>query len=207
MKKSDKKGLSIFYKLLLSFLLVVTLISGTMTVVYYVFSKRSIEIQTRDHLYQVINGIKDHIRSDIDSMGKDIQLLASNPSLDDYLMSSEIENEINARALERLFIKSLKLMHDARSISFVDYAGMEKIKVNRTGRIRTYRDMSSSKLFANIAAASSGSIDIEGPYRDEDGNNLLSIGINKTDADIGEFGGAIFIEYDLKHVLRYLDEI
>ena len=108
MKKSDKKGLSIFYKLLLSFLLVVTLISGTMTVVYYVFSKRSIEIQTRDHLYQVINGIKDHIRSDIDSMGKDIQLLASNPSLDDYLMSSEIENEINARALERLFIKSLK---------------------------------------------------------------------------------------------------
>jgi PAS domain S-box-containing protein len=98
-------------------------------------------------------------------------------------------------------------MPDGRSISFVDYAGMEKIKVDRAGRIRTYRDMSSSKLFANIAAASSGSIDIEGPYRDEDDNNLLSIGINKTDADIGEFGGTIFIEYDLQYFLQYLDEI
>ena len=55
-------------------------------------------------------------------------------------------------------------------IEYVKERLEEKIKVEGTSRIRTYRDMSSSKLFMNIAAAAPGSIDIEGPYQDENNN-------------------------------------
>ncbi len=207
MEKSDITGLSIFFRLLIAFLLVVTLISGSMTIVYYVFSKKTIENQTQDQLVQVMNGIHDRIRSDIDSIKKDIQILASNPLLDEYLMSSEIEYEINARSLERLFMKSMKLMPDVTYISFVDYAGMEKVRVDRTGRSGTYRDISNSLLFRDIASAPSGSIHIDPPYPNKDGEQVISFGINKTDTDIGEFGGAIIIEYDMQHFFRYIDEI
>jgi PAS domain S-box-containing protein len=207
MKKNGIKGLSIFYKLLLSFLLVVTLISGTMTVVYYIFSKRSIEQQTREHLHTVFAGVEDHIGNDFTAFIKDIQLLASNPLLDEFIMSSEIEIEINARSLERLFIKSLELMRGSRGISFVDYSGKEKVKVNRSGRIRTYHDISGSGLFSDIAGSAPGSVHIEGPHRNRAGEVVFSLGIHKTDADIGEFGGAIIIEHDMEFFLRYLNEI
>jgi PAS domain S-box-containing protein len=127
--------------------------------------------------------------------------------LDDFIMSSSIEYDINARALERLFIKYRDLMKCVRSIAFVDYVGKEKVKVDVTGRVRNYRDIGGSRLFAQIAEAPAGSYHIEGPYRDKDGGVCFSLGIHKTDADIGEFGGAVVVEHDFSHFLDHLREI
>ncbi len=207
MKNPDNKGLSIFYKLLLAFIAIVTVISGSMTVVHYVFSKQSIENQTRERLQQVFTSIEDHFIDDIDSYLKDVRLLASNPLLDEFIMSSEIEKEINARALERLFLKSIDIMPDAKSISYTDYSGMEQVKVDKAGRIRTYMDVSGSTIFKNIAEAPPNAIYIDGPNYEKDGSAFLSIGIHKIDADIGEFGGAVVIEYNLGHFIGYLSEI
>ncbi len=207
MIKRDKYGLSIFYKLLLSFLLIITLLSGSMTVVYYVFSKKSIEHQTRERMHQVFIGVKDHFIDDLDSYVKDIRLLASNPLLDEFIMSSEVERMINARALERLFLKAMNLMQDAKNISFADYSGKEQVKVDTTGRIRKYRDISESTLFKKIVDAPPNGIDIESLSYDKYGNVSLSMGIHKLDPDIGEFGGTVIIEYNLRHFIEDLDEI
>ncbi|MEJ2200407.1 MAG: PAS domain S-box protein [Desulfuromonadaceae bacterium] len=207
MGQGEIKGFSIFHKLLLAFLVLVSLVSGSMTVIYYVFSKQAIEQQTEERLNQLFSGIEEHFHNDVEIFEKDLRLLATNPLLDEFIMSSNIEYEINARSLERLFIQSRDLMKNVRSIAFVDYAGQEKIKVDGTGRVRNYGNIGSSRIFTQLAAAAAGGYRIEGPYRGAEGEACFSLGIHKTDADIGEFGGAVIIEYSLKHLFDHLGEI
>ncbi len=207
MKRSETKSLSIFHKWLIAFLAVVITISGTLTAVFYVFSKKSIEKQTQERLHQVFSEAEHYINNEIEAFVKDIQLLASNPLLDEYLISSEIELDINARVLERLFLRSLKLMNDARNISFVDYSGKERVKVDRTGRIRRYGDVSGSRIFSEISSGHPGSIHLEGPHNHKEEKVLITVGIHKIDADIGEFGGAIIVDYSLENFLKHLNEI
>ena len=99
---------------------------------------------------------------------KELRALASNPFFDEFMMSSEIEYEVNARAMERLFIESINNNEGYKSIYFVDAGGNEKIHVDREGRSRRYRDFRGSKLFEQIEAGSTGTIAVEGPYQDVD---------------------------------------
>ncbi len=206
--KRDVKGLSIFSRLLIAFVGVVMIMSGILTAVFYVFSRRSVEKQAEDYVQQQFQTISYHFRTELrNTLVKDLQLLASNPLLDEYLMSSEAERDVNARGLERLFLESLKTGREYQSITFVDAVGRERVKVDWSGRVRTYRNVSSRPLFKRISSESPGSIDIEGPFADRFGNVLISVAIYKTDADIGKFGGAVIIDYSLEEFFRYLDRL
>ncbi len=208
LEQVEGKGLSIFYRLLIAFLAVVTVVSVSLTVVYYLFSKQSIEQNARNAIARDLEAVAQSFQHNLRYvLVRDIKLLAANPVVDDYLMSSELSAEVTARAVERLFLQSVRHAKDIRYISFVDYVGQEKILVNREGHIKTSRNKSGDELFNRIATSPAGSILIKGPRNDGKGNTVFSIGIYKTDPDIGEFSGAIMVEYSLDNFFTSLEKI
>ncbi len=208
MNSGKHKGFSIFSRLLVALLGVVVLVSGTLTAIFYIYSRRSLEKQTTETVLQQFETISYHFQYELrDSLMKELQLLSSDPVLDDYIMSSDFEREVAARALERLFLQSLKYSRSYESIAFVNQSGMESVKVSSSGRVRAYRSVAQQPLFLRIRQGQPGSIDIESPSVDRQGNVMFSAGIYKTDADIGKFGGVLVIQHSLKGFLDYLDRI
>ncbi len=208
MKENNNKGLPIFYRLLFSFLGVVIITCGILTTVFYVFSKKSLENYTRERISQQFETIDHHFSHELKyELERELRILASDPILDEFMTSSDLDREINARLLERLFLQHLHYMEGFQSIYFVDYSGKELVKVVSAGPVKQYRDLSKSKLFAQIESNTQAGISIEGSFKGENGKTLLSIGISKADVDIGKFGGAIIIDYDMEELLGNLEKI
>jgi PAS domain S-box-containing protein len=204
----NSTGLSIFPRLLIAFVGVVIIMSSMLTAVFYVFSRKSVEKQTEEYVRQQFQTISYNFGSELrNALIKDLQLLDSNPLLDEFLMSSEAEREVTARAVERSFFESLKASRSYQSITFVDAAGREAVKVDWSGRVRKNEYVGGWPLFTRLRAGNSGSIDVEGPFTDRFGNILFSTGIYKTDADIGRFGGAVVIDYNLEEFFDYASRI
>jgi len=204
----DSTGLSIFPRLLIAFVGVVIIMSGMLTAVFYVFSRKSVEKQTEEYVRQQFQTISYNFGSELrNALVKDLQLLDSNPLLDEFLMSSEAEREVTARAVERSFLESLKASRSYQSITFVDAAGREAVQVDWSGRVRKRRSVGDRPLFARLRAGKPGSIEMEGPFADQYGNILFSTGIYKTDQDIGKFGGAVIIDYNLEEFFNYAGRI
>ncbi len=204
MAKSRNPGLSIFSRLLLVFLGTVLIISGLLTAVFYIHSKKSVEKHTEEHIAQQFANMKQHFYHQIrDVLLKDLQLLTSNPILDKFMTSTINESQLIAREVEKLFLESIQYTDNYQSISFIDYLGQEKIRIDKTGRSREYRDLSKNTLFTKIEKGTHGSIEMVNSYSDKS----FSIGTYKIDPDTGEFGGAIVINYSLENFLQTLDVI
>ncbi len=208
MNQEKLKGLSLFLRLFLALLAVVVLISGMLTTVFYAYSKDTVEKQTGERIQQQFAAVNYHFQTELRAMLiKDLHLLASNPLLDDFIMSSELEREVTARGVERFFFESLRYSKNYECIIFVNSFGKETVKVNRSGRVRTYRSMAGSRVFSRLQAGRSGDIDVEGPFKNQRGELLFTAGIYKTDADIGQFGGVVLINHRLTDFFGYLDGI
>jgi PAS domain S-box-containing protein len=208
MMTSDNKGPSLFLRVLIAFLAVVIVVSGAMTWAFYVFSWRSIEQHTSENILQQFRAIEYHFGFESrEALVKDLRVLASNPVLDEFIMSSPLEREIVARALEQLFLGGMRYHENYDSMYFVDALGREQVKVDRSGRIRTYRTMRNAMLFTRIKAAAPGGVVLDRAGKDSAGRIIATIGIHKVDHDIGKFGGAIIIDWDLHGFLDYLGGI
>ncbi len=203
-----RKGLSLFCRLLAAFLAVVIVIGGILTAAFYAFYRNSLEKQARE---QILGGLAAIHRSFVHNLGddvaRDLRLLASNPKLDEFITSSEIEKDIILLSVERLFMKFVANESSYRSIRFVDATGMETIKVDRTRPVRFRTNIKDDPLFQRIESGSSdrfyvGKVSPRGP-----GRASFTIGIYKTDDDIGLFGGAVMIDVDLDPFFRYLEGI
>ena len=157
MGRDKTQGLSIFYRLLIAFLSVVTVVAGIVTAVFFGFSRESLHRHAKEEIKQHFEAIIYQFRDELgDDLKRELRLLASNPVLDEFMMSSEFELEINARAVERLFMEYIRNTESHHGISYVDYTGMERVRVDRTGRVRAFRDLGKSELFARIESGSSG---------------------------------------------------
>ena len=206
--KGETKGLSLFSQLLIALLGVVIVMSALLTTVFTVFSRKSVQKQTEEYVRQQFQTIGLHFRSELrNAMVKDLQLLASNPLLDDFIMSSDVEREVNARSVERLFLESLKTGRSYESIAFVDASGTELVKADWSGRQRRRGTVGGQPFFRRLRTEQPGSIEIEGPFTDKYGNIVFTGAIYKIDADIGKFGGAVVIDYSLAEFFNYLDRI
>jgi PAS domain S-box-containing protein len=204
----ERKGLTLFVQLLLFLLGIVIVISGSLTLIFSVYSKRALEQHSTEDILRQLDAISSHLRIELQKqLLNDLRILSSSPVLDALMTSSDLEKEINARAVERLFLESTKYIDNYESIFFADSFGRETIKVNRAGRVRQYRDMGQSPLFRDLASASSGDIRFELPRPAADGGVSFSIGINKRDADIGRFGGALIVRYSMQDLLAYVGRI
>jgi PAS domain S-box-containing protein len=204
----DNAGFSIFVRLLIAFVGVVLVMSSLLTAIFYVFSRKSVEKRTEEYVRQQFQTISYNFGSELrNALVKDLQLLDANPLLDEFIMSSEAEREVTARAVESSFLESLKTSRSYQSITFIDAAGKEAVKVNWSGRVRKNEFVGGWPLFVRLRSADPGSIDVEGPFTDQYGNILFSTGIYKTDEDIGRFGGAVVIDYNLEEFFNYAGRI
>ena len=208
MRRDTHKGLSIFYRMLVFFLGAAISFTAVLSVVFYLFSKNSLDEHIAEDILQDFGVLSTRFQHDLkEHVITDLQLLASNPVLDEFMMSSEIERAVNARLVERLFLQSIRYAESYQSVSFVDYAGKERVRVAGTERRKRYRDMSRSPLFSRIQEGAAGSVHVAGPFVDKNGKASFLIGINKTDPDIGQFGGAVLIRYSLEEFFGYLDKM
>ncbi len=208
MNQEKITGISLFPRLLVAMLLVVVLISGILITVFYVYSKSAVEKQTREHVQQQFAAIGYRFQARLGGvLVKDLNLLAANPILDDFVMSSELEHEVAARGVERFFVEYLRYSRNYESITFVDALGDEAVKVSQAGRVKSRTNVAGSPLFAELKNGHSGEIAVEGPFRDQRGNVLFTAGVYKTDADIGQFGGVILVNHSLREFLAYLDSV
>jgi len=218
----EKKGISIFIRLLIAFLGICIVTSSIFAVLSYVFSKRTIEKHAKEGIVQQLANISDRFETEyMVNLKRNLRKLVSSSLLNDYLLASEIERLIIGRKIERLFLQTVADFEGYRSIYFVDHLGEEKIGVVGKSRAKKYRNLKrkvvyqkdsgpapylevSTILFEQLASKYPGEIHVEGPFIDEDGEALFTAGISKLDLDTGGFGGFIIIRCSLEEFFRYL---
>lgn len=208
MSEKRYKGFSIFSQLLIAFMIVVVIISGMLTAVYYTFSKRHIEQQTIESVLQQFVTIRYHFNDELrDELSSDLLMLAANPTLDDFIRSTGPERELAARSVERLFRESLRYFTSYQNISLMDAAGSEVITVGRTGRTKQAGRTARRNLFARLTTGAAGAIRVSPSGKDLQGQASFSIGIDKAGTDKEKFHGGLIIDYSLEEFLEYLDAI
>ncbi|OGW38041.1 MAG: hypothetical protein A2X58_06150 [Nitrospirae bacterium GWC2_56_14] len=208
MSEKRYKGLSIFSQLLIAFMVVVVIISGLLTAVYYTFSKRHIEQQTIESLLQQFVMVRYHFNDEIrDELSSDLRMLAANPTLDDFIGAAGPEREIAERSVERLFRESLRYFSSYQNISLLDASGSELITAGRSGRTKPAGSPGRNRVFAELKTAVPGTIRASHPEKDPHGQVFFSIGIDKTSVVAGKIHGSLIIDYRLDEFLEYLDAI
>jgi hypothetical protein len=201
-------GLSILHRLLIAFVLVFILVSCALTTTYYFFSRDSIFRYAHEAVLRELKAIKENFKDTTQrTLTQELKMLADNPLLDEYLMSTGSTREINARALERLFLQTIKHVEGVKRIRFVDSRGMEKIIVDEQGRNRTYHSIGVSKLFAEIEQSPPGNIIQSGLSASPKEGYMFSMYVHKTDPDIGEFGGSVIMDYDFENFFAFVRSI
>ncbi len=201
-------GLSIFHRLLIAFLSVFILVCSALTTTYYLFSRDSISKYADEAVTREIDAINETFQKSIPAtLSRELKLLSANPLLDDFLMSTLGTQEIATRALERLFLQKIRLFEGIERLRFIDSSGMEKVIADKEGRSREYRSLREDRLFVDLEASRPGSIVPAGLSVNPDGSYFFSIGIHKTDPDIGEFGGAIILDYNFRSFFAFTQSV
>lgn len=207
MVKDKIRGLSIFHRLLATFLSVIVVFGGVLVLAFYSFNRQSIERYTRERIYQQFESMEHEFKDEWQNeLIASLKLLAANPVLDEFIVSPRVEKDIRARSVERLFRQYIRYMQNYKRIYFVDPLGRERITVDRTGGIREHRNLRESSLFRRLESTVPGTVRMEGPYRDQNGEVIVSLAIAKADPDRGSFGGVLIIDFSLKRLLDYLGE-
>ncbi len=183
-------------------------ISGSLTLIFYVFSKRSVEKYTKDYITQEFDFINNYLEHNLrHDLIKDLNMLTANPLIDDYMMSSATEKKYVSASVKKLFKKTVTLMEPYQRLSFITISGQEIISVGKDDQQAKFRDFSKTIFFQKLANSKPGSILMGHPNKNQKGETILSIGINKIDADIGKFGGAIILDFNLQYFFTFLDSV
>ena len=103
MTSKRKKGISIFVRILIVFLCVNIVTSGTLMVIAFAFHRKSIEKRTKETVSQQLEILRDNFENDYRSnLRKSLEVLASSSSLDDYLAASDNGKKILGKKIEQL---------------------------------------------------------------------------------------------------------
>lgn len=202
------KGVSIFYRLLGALLGIVIVVGGVLSFIFYYSYKSAFEEHLEENILQKYEDISSYFEDNLkEDLIKDLHALSSNPVLDDFIMSSGFEAELNARSVERLFLQAMRYTKTYEGIDFVDFLGQERVKVNRSGRVKQYVEKGENEYFKKIESSPPKAITVHGPFEDADGQYVVSAAVHKVDNDTGEFGGAVIIHYGLGKFFSSLDNV
>ena len=237
MALKNKKGISIFVRILIMFLCVNVATSGILLVVAFVFHRKAIERRTKETITQQLEILHDNFENDhrVD-LKRSLETLVSSSLLDDYLTVSEFKKKILSKKIELMFLQSIKTDKTYHNIRFVDADGNVDISV--TGKLRQKEAVNlaqinlaslpsaapsleaSVKLFQRLESIplllSGGYLEwfmpprelqLEGPFVDENGTLSLLAGVSKLDLDVGAFGGVIMIQQMLDKFLAGLRDV
>ena len=234
MESRQKKGISIFVRILLVFMSVNIATSAILIVTAYFFSSGSIEKRTKESISQQVGTIRDNFEKQYGKiLQSTIHSLAQSSALEDYLLASDTEKLVLSQKVEHLFVQTIKDFSSLQSIRFVDFKGDVKISViDNSRRVeslnlkepprplldRNYPSLQASvKLFRQLETTplllSSGYMDwfippreimVEGPFFDEDGTVSAVAAISKLDVETQAFGGILLIRQNLNDFFTYL---
>jgi diguanylate cyclase (GGDEF)-like protein len=150
-----------------------------------------------------------------DVLRYDLNLLNSSRVVDTFLGSSANEYLTHQQNIEKLFL-SFSINRDRlyHSIRLIDESGNELAIIKNKRRFREYNSVISSPptptnlmisdLFLQLKNSPPDTVLFSRPAA-EDGINYFSVGLAKTDLDIGGFGGAIIITFTLEEFTNYLN--
>ncbi|PON13063.1 hypothetical protein C2W62_36330 [Candidatus Entotheonella serta] len=219
---SQKKGISIFLRILIVFMAVNIATSGILMIVAYVFSLRTLEKRTKESMTQQIAEIRDNFERQYgDDLKRTLRALTAASVLDDYLMASVADRPALQERVERLFLQTLDDFKSYHSISFVDADGdiaihavdnmRQRIAVNlkhpdAASQLSTPSLRTAHMLFQRLESVpmflSEGDMEwvmsprdeqIAGPFMDENGTLASLAAISKIHLDTGSFGGVMMI--------------
>jgi len=237
MTSKQKKGISIFARILIVFVCVNIFTSGVLMVIAFSFHRKSIEKRTKETVAQQLEILRDNFDHNFRLHLKDsLEDLSSSSIMDDYLTVSDYEKKILGKKIEQLFIQNIKTHPTYNSIRFVDADG--NIRISVAGKLRLKETVNlkqikpdslpslpsslgaSVKLFQKLESIplllSGGymewfmpprELQLEGPFVDENGSLSLLAGISKLDLDIAAFGGILVIHQKLDHFFDGLRDV
>ena len=228
----NNKGISIFARILLVFLSINIITSSILIFIAYTFSIQSVEKRAQETISQQLATIRDKFENEYrTTLKRTIQNLLQSATLDDYLVSSEVEKLLIQHKLERLFVRTINGLNNFEEIIFVDHSGQIKIRVIGNKRRRTSLNLkeitadendSSLKiarhLFKHLESIplllSSGNMEwfmplrdiaVEGPF--ESKGLYFWAGMSKLDLDTGSFGGVIMARLSMDDFLAHLRQV
>ena len=237
MTSKNKKGISIFIRILIIFLCVNIATSGILMVFAFAFHRKAIEKRTKETITQQLEILYANFQNDYRlDLKRSLEVLVSSSILDDYLTVSEFEKRILGKKIERQFIQTIKTCQTYHNIRFVDADGNVKISV--TGKLRHKETINLKQIKLEPPKSSTSSLEagvrlfhrlesiplllsggymewftpprelqLEGPFVDENGVLSLLAGVSKLDLDVGAFGGVIMIQQKLEKFFDGLREV
>ncbi len=232
----NKKGISIFLRILIVFMAVNIATSGILIALAYAFSLRSLEKRAKESIAQQIAVIRDNFERQYgENLKRTIRAKTASSVLDDYLMASAAEQLILKKRIERLFLRTIDDFKSYHSISFVDADGDVAIHVVGKWRRRLAVNLkapdphsatstpflrAARMLFQRLESMplllTTGYMEwfmppreeqIAGPFIDERGRVTSLAALSKLDLDTGTVGGVVMIRQNLDDFFTYLRSV
>ena len=237
MPEKKVRGISIFVRIVIVFLCVNIVTSGTILYIAYSFHRQSIEERTKENLTQQLTFLLQSFEHEYGlDLKRSLDVLASSSIIDDYLSVSEFEKMLLKKKIEQMFLQTIKTYRSFHSIHFVDADG--EISIGVTDKIRQKKPINLEqislqspsdrspflgagvnlfKTLESIPLLLSGGymewfmvpreLQFEGPYMDEEGRPSLLAGVAKLDLDVGTFAGILMVQQRLDYFFTSLQEV
>jgi len=213
------KGLSIFHKLLLYFILISLVTAIVSGLVNYSRTAKFIMEDTRRHLETKLKNTIDYFdKTYTANIEKDLTFLESSPTLDNLLTVQDEQLYFHRPEAERQFIQFLKSDSKYISFMFINASGSCLINVKGTRRMRDYKSLKQlqadgglsdkiADLYLRLRSESPRTLLYEGPLQFENQGKTMLVGIAKLEPDIGGFGGAIILQLSLEEYIGYISNL
>lgn len=215
--KKRPKGLSIFHRLLISYLglgvIIVVITAGE----YYLREQKTIKEELRSQFSNSLGTAIAYFDKTYDSRIKeDLSFVEKSYNFNSYLSSEKDEMLLAKSLAEQLFLHfTNKPKGIYLSARFIDSRGIERIITSGNKRLRDYASLDSfsptdilySKiytLFKRLKSQKGGTILFEGPFQYGDKFTFV-VGISKSEPEVGGFAGAAIFHCDLTDYSNYLD--
>lgn len=214
-KVNPKKGLTIFQRLFLICLVIGSFSIITSGLINFRFWKSLIEEDLRGQIFssfkKATSYFNDVYRVEIE---EDIDLIATNPLLDNFLMSDENEVYLTKPGVEKFLLHFTQPLNSKYlSGRFIDAKGKEVIITRGSLRDRRYTSITDHPpdefyqrlycLFERLKFKPLNTILFEKPFF-YDNKLTFFIGSSKFDPESGVFGGTVIFHCDLTPYLEYL---
>ncbi|MFA5157225.1 MAG: hypothetical protein WC532_07585 [Candidatus Omnitrophota bacterium] len=215
MTDNKVKGLSIFQRLLISYLFVGIFILSCSLVAYFIHERRvirqEVEREFETYLRSSVNYFN---RAYTSRINDDLSLIEIGPSINDYLSSRREDLLLNKSRIEQIFLHFTgKKESIYLSMRFIDPAGAERVITAGNRRQKNYTSLITHpdeplythiySLFRKLRSSRPRTILVEGPFAYQGAYTFLA-GIAKTEPEVGGFGGAVILHCDLTDYFSYL---
>jgi PAS domain S-box-containing protein len=215
-KKKEYKGLSIFHKLLISYLTVGIIVTGIATAGLYLREQKSRREELKSQLSgSLTRSIAYFDRAYTSKIIEDLGFIEGSYVFN-YFLSAQKEEFILAKTLaERLLLHyTNKTSGIYLSARFIDAQGKENIITSGKKRSREYVSIDNFSpddtlhahiysLFKILKTAKQGEILCGEPF-EYNGRFVFLAGLSKTDPEVGGFAGAAIFHCDLTDYFNHL---